>query len=136
MERWARKTVELAAGIFLTGEYNPSVVPYAPQKTVLPKKERQDLYRGYPEKTGVTSGRILALLTTLEKEKRANIHNILIAKDGVVISECSHPGYGTNTWHLAHSMSKSMTALAVGLLVDDGLLSVDMRIVDLLPEYR
>ena len=136
MEKWARKTVELAAGIFLTGEYNPSVMPYVPQKTVLPKKERQDLYRSYPEKTGVTSGRILALLTALEKEKRANIHNLLIAKDGAVISECSHPGYGTNTWHLAHSMSKSMTALAVGLLVDDGRLSVDMRVSDLLPEYH
>ncbi len=136
MEKWARKTVELAAGIFLTGEYNPSVIPYAPQKTVLPKREAQDLYRSYPEKTGVTSGRILALLTALEKEKRANIHNLLIAKDGVVISECSHPGYGTNMWHLAHSMSKSVTAIAVGMMVDDGVLSVDMRLSELFPEYH
>lgn len=136
MERWARKTVELAAGIFLTGEYNPSVIPYVPQKTALPRKEAQDLPRTYPERVGITSGRILALLLALEKEKRANIHNLLIAKDGAVISECSHPGYGTNTWHLAHSMSKSITALAVGMMIDDGRLSVDTRIIDLLPEYR
>ncbi|MBQ2793982.1 MAG: serine hydrolase [Clostridia bacterium] len=136
MEKWARKTVELAAGIFLTGEYNPSVIPYAPQKTVLPSREEKDLPRSYPERTGVTSGRILALLAALEKEKRANIHNLLIAKDGAVISECSHPGFDTNVWHLAHSMSKSITALAVGMLVDDGRLSVDMRVCDLLPEYR
>ncbi len=136
MEKWARKTAELAAGIFLTGEYNPSVMPYAPQKTVLPKKEKPDLPRSYPERVGITSGRILALLGALEKEKRANIHNLLIAKDGAVISECSHPGYGTNMWHLAHSMSKSITALAVGMMVDDGRLSVDARLVDLMPEYR
>ena len=35
MEKWARKTVELAAGIFLTGEYNPSVIPYAPNVFVI-----------------------------------------------------------------------------------------------------
>ena len=136
MEKWLRRTVELAAGIFLTGEYNPSVVPYSPQKTVLPRYEEQDLPRSYPERVGITSGRILALLTALEKEKRANIHNVLIAKDGAVISECSHPGYSTNTWHLAHSMSKSVTAIAVGMMVDDGRLSVDTPVCELFPEHR
>ena len=136
MEKWTQRAVQLMAGIFLTGEYNPSVIPYVPQKTVLPKKERQVLRRSYPEHVGISSGRILALLTALEKEKRANIHNILIAKDGEVISECSLPGYDTGVWHLAHSMSKSITALAVGLMVDDGRLSVDERLVDFFPEYK
>ena len=135
MEKWLKKTIELAAGIFLTAENNPAVVPYTPSKTVLPKAEVQDLPRSYPEKVGVTSGRILALYNALEKERRANIHNVMVVKDGVVISEASHPGYSTNTWHLAHSMSKSITAIAVGMMVDDGRLSVDDRLIDIFPEY-
>ena len=136
MEKWTRRAIELIAGLFLTGEYNPSVIPYTPQKTVLPKKERQDLARSYPERAGISSGRILALYNALERDRRACIHNILVAKDGAVISECSHPGYSTNVWHLAHSMSKSVTALAIGLLVDDGRLSVDDRVIDHFPEQR
>ena len=135
MEKWMKKTIELAAGIFLTAENNPAVVPYTPTKTVLPQKEAQDLTRSYPERVGVTSGRILALYNALEKERRANIHNIMVVKDGVVISEASHPGYSTNMWHLAHSMSKSVTAIAVGMMVDDGRLSVDTKLCDIFPEY-
>ena len=97
MEKWMKKTIELAAGIFLTAENNPAVVPYTPTKTVLPQKETGDLPRSYPERAGVTSGRILALYNALEKEKRANIHNIMVVKDGTVISEASHPCYSTNT---------------------------------------
>ena len=135
MDKWMKKTVELASGIFLTGEYNPAVVPYTPTKTMLPKREPRSLPRVNPERVGLSSGRILALLSALEKERRANIHSIVIAKDGAVISECSHPGYSTNVWHLGHSMSKSITAIAVGMMVDDGRLSVDDRLCDLFPEY-
>ncbi len=136
MEKWLKKTIELGAGLTLTGKYNPSVVPYYPQKTALPRAESRDLLRTYPERMGVSSGRIIAMLRALEKEKRANVHNLLVSKDGVVISECSHPGYSTNMWHLAHSMSKSITALAVGFMVDDGLLSVDTPVYELFPELR
>ncbi len=136
MDKWMRRVIELGAGVFLTEKYNPSVVPYYPQKTAISMKEERDIPRSYPEKHGITSGRILALLTALEKEKRANIHNLMIVKDGAVISECSHPGYDVNIWHLAHSMSKSVTALAVGMLVDDGRLSVDTPVCELFPEVH
>ena len=136
VEKWIRKTIELGAGLILTGKYNPSVVPYYPQKTALPREEKPQLLRTYPERVGIASGRLLAMLRALEKEKRANVHNLLVSKGGAIISECSHPGYSTNTWHLAHSMSKSITALAVGFMVDDGLLSVDTPVCELFPELR
>ena len=138
MERWMKKTVELAAGLALTGKHNPSVIPYYPQKTALPTDEEQYFTRSYPERVGVSSGRILALLRALERERRANIHNIIIVKDGVVISEASHPGYSVNSWHLSHSMSKTLTGIAVGMLVDDGRLSLDTRLTDIYPgiNYR
>ena len=134
MERWVKRTIELGAGLVFTGKSNPSVIPYYPQKTEISGEEEQYFHRTYPEKKGISSGRLLAMLKAIEKEKRANIHSLLCLKDGEVILECSHPGYSVNTWHLSHSMSKTVTGMAVGMLVDDGMLSVDTRLCDIFPE--
>ena len=136
MERWLKRAITLGVGLAFTGKKNPSVIPYYPQKTVVSGKEERYFPRTYPEHVGVSSGRMLAMLKALEREKRANIHNLIVIKDGHVITECSHPGYDTNTWHLSHSMSKSLCGMAVGLLVDDGLLSVDEKLVDIFPDIH
>lgn len=136
MEKWLRRSIELGAGLILTGKPNPSVVPYYPQKTEVSGDEKQYFRRTYPERRGVTSGRMLAMLRALEKEKRANIHNLLVVKDKEVICECSHPGYNVNTWHLSHSMSKTVTGMAIGMLVDERLLTVDTTLVSLFPEMH
>ena len=136
MEKWIKRAIELGAGLFFTGKSNPSVVPYYPQKTVLPGVEAPYFHRSFPERHGVSSGRLLAMLTALEKERRANVHSIIVVKDGEAICSASHPGYSVNLWHLSHSMSKTVTGLAVGMLVDDGLLSTDMRLAEIFPEYH
>ena len=134
MERWMKRTVEFGAGIAFTGKSNPSVIPYYPQKTEISGYEEQYFHRTAPEKVGVSSGRLLAMLKALEKEKRSNIHSLVCLKGGEVICECAYPGYGVNTWHLSHSMSKTVTGIAVGMLVDDGLLDISTPLYKLFPE--
>ena len=134
MERWVKRTIELGAGIVFTGKSNPSVIPYYPQKTEVSGEEERYFHRTYPEKKGVSSGRLLAMLSSLEKDRRANIHSLICLKDGEVICECSHPGYSVNTWHLSHSMSKTVTGIAIGMLVDDGKLDINTRLSDVFPE--
>lgn len=134
MERWVKRTVELGAGIAFTGKDNPSVIPYYPQKTQISGVEEQYFRRTSPEKKGVSSGRLFAMLKALEKERSSNIHSLVCLKDGEIICECSHPGYSVNTWHLSHSMSKTVTGIAIGMLVDDGKLGIDTRLTDVFPE--
>ncbi len=134
MERWLKRTIEFGAGLVFTGKSNPSVIPYYPQKTEISGEEEPYFKRAAPEKHGVSSGRLLAMLRAIEKEKRANVHALLCLKDGEVICECAHPGYGVNTWHLSHSMSKTVTGMAVGMLVDDGLLQLDTPVYTFFPE--
>ena len=136
MEKWVKRVISLGAGLFLTSKINPSVVPYYPSKLEVSGEETRYYRRVAPEKVGISSGRLLALVRALEADKRANVHNILVVKDGAVILECSHPGYSVNTWHLSHSMSKTLTGMAIGLLVDEGRISVDDKIVDILPIYH
>ena len=135
MERWVKRTIELATGVVFTCKSNPSVIRYYPQKTEISGYEKPYFHRVNPEKRGVSSGRLLAMLKALEREKRSNVHSLICLKDGEVICECTHPGYEINTWHLSHSMSKTVTGMAIGMLVDDGKLSLDDRLVDILPEY-
>ena len=134
MEKWTKRAVSLITSIAFGGGDKNTVVPYYPQKLAINKKEDPTIPRSIPEAHGISSKRIYNLLCDLENERRSNVHNIMIIKDGVVISECSRPGYNVNHWHLSHSMTKSIIGMAIGLLYDDGLITTDTRLVDIFPE--
>ena len=134
MEKWKKRAVNLVTSIVLGGQEKNTVVPYYPQKTEINGAEEPMIPRSIPEAHGISSKRIYNLLCELEGERRSNVHNVMIIKDGVVISECSRPGYSVNHWHLSHSMTKSLIGIATGLLFDDGLVTLDTRLVDIFPE--
>lgn len=136
MDKWLKRSVELLTSISLGKDGGASVVPYYPQKTAVLDSEPKYFKRQSPENCGVSSRRLYSMLCELEAERRANIHNLLILKDGEVICECSRDGYGTGVPHLSHSMSKTVTGMAVGMLIDDGLLRLDDKLVALFPEIR
>ena len=134
MENWFRRTTELVCGLALTNKKYPSPIPYYPQKTICHSGEEKIFERTSPDKVGVKPSSISNLLTRLEKEPSANVHSIVIVKDGKIISEAASPGYSTNIWHLSHSMSKSVIGMAIGLLVDEGKLEITQRVDDFFPE--
>lgn len=135
MERWKRRTVELLGALAFGGEGDLSVVPYYPQKCEIGREERRYFRRSLPERHGIASGRIYNMLSELEREGRANIHSIMVFSGGEVISECSAPGYDVLRWHVSHSMAKTVTGMIVGILVGEGILTVETRLVDLFPEF-
>lgn len=132
-----KKLLSLVYKIFVEGSRNPSQVPYTPQKTaVSPKKATVSAYPYIaPEAVGVSSERLLKLLTDLENGEATNVNTILLCVDGKICLDASAKPYRSDMWHITYSMAKSVTALGVGLLVDDGLLSLDRRLLDLFPEY-
>lgn len=138
MENWKKKAVELLAGIALTEKEDPAAVPYTPQKVTIPAEATPSHRRSAPEKHGIESRRLTEMLHAMERDPRVNIHNLLVVADGEVILECSHPGYGVRQCHLAHSMSKTVTGLAVGFLFDEGRLTTDDTLCGFFPEipYR
>lgn len=135
MDRWKIKAAELVVALALTERKYPAVIPYKPQKTFLPKRERKYFARVCPEKHGVSNSRIYKILDELERDERARIHSLLIIKDSEVIAECSREGYDVNIPHQAHSMSKSLTAIAIIMLFEEGLISPEDKVCDIFPEY-
>jgi len=134
--KWKKRAIELVMGLAFTNKKNPATIPYAPSKTEISGLEVKHFRRTSPERRGVSSKRIYDMLSALEESPRANLHNIIILKDGEVISECSRPGYDVNIRHLSHSMSKTLTGMAIGILVSEGKLSLTEHLVDIFPEYR
>ena len=125
MRNWKKRTIELVSGLILSGKKSPAVIPYTPQKTKISGEEEKFFPRRGCHKLGISPKRLTAMLGALESERRANLHNIMIIKDGAVICECSHPGYDVNVAHLSHSMSKSLVGILVAMLMEDGALSED-----------
>lgn len=133
--KWKRRAVDLVIGLAFTGKKNPSPIPFIPSKTEISSYETRHFNRTSPERRGISSKRIYDMLCALEDSPRANVHNIMVIKDGEVISSASRPGYDVNIRHLSHSMSKTVTGMAIGILVSEGRLSLNDRLADILPEY-
>ena len=136
MEKWKKRAVDLLTSLAFGGGSDPTVVPYYPQKTMINMPEERFFTRAAPEKHGISSARIYNMLCELEGERYANIHTLMVLRHGEVISECSADGYGTNSWHISHSMAKTVCGMVIGTLVDEGRLKISDRLVDVFPEIE
>jgi len=118
---------------FLTQD-TQHLYPYAhrPQKPVfVPERESKPLPRSTPEHEGVSSVAINALLDAIHADEAAKAHEIVILRNGKVIAEANWAPYDSRLPHQLYSLSKSITSTAIGMLADEGLLSLDERICDI-----
>lgn len=87
-----------------------------------------------PEKAGISSKAILDYVKTLESYN-LKTHSIIFAKGNDIFAECYYKPFNKDFKHRMYSMSKSITAIAIGLAEQEGLLSLDDKFMDYLPEY-
>ena len=92
------------------------------------------LPRSTPTAAGVSARSIAALLDRLAVHG-VESHSIMIVRHGCVVAEGWWAPYSADRPHLLYSLTKSFTAVAVGLAVGDGLLTLDDRVVDVLPDH-
>ena len=74
-------------------------------------------------------------IRSLSEDKKVGLAGIAILKDGKLVAEHYVPPYGAGYRHVSFSMCKSVTSMAVGLAMEEGLLSLDEKLVDIFPEY-
>jgi CubicO group peptidase (beta-lactamase class C family) len=82
----------------------------------------------------MSSRSIAALLDRLEA-RSIECHSIMVVRHGHVVAEGWWAPYSAERPHLLYSLTKSFTSVAVGLAIADGLLSLDDRVVDVLPDH-
>ncbi|MEU3165221.1 serine hydrolase domain-containing protein [Streptosporangium sp. NPDC006930] len=82
----------------------------------------------------MSSRSITALLDRLEA-RSVECHSIMVVRRGHVVAEGWWAPYSAERPHLLYSLTKSFTSVAVGLAIADGLLSLDDRVVEVLPDH-
>ena len=87
-----------------------------------------ELPRSTPEAQGISNGLLNNFYRHLVSKPDIDIHHIMVLRHDSVISEIHVAPYGPEDMHNVFSVSKTVTALAVGLAVDDGLLDVDDKV--------
>src|SRR5689334_9718551 len=92
------------------------------------------LSRSAPAAAEVSSSAISAMLDRFD-EKSIECHSLMVVRHGHVVAEGWWAPYSAERPHLLYSLTKSFTSVAVGLAIADGLLSLDDRVVDVLPDH-
>lgn len=87
--------------------------------------------RAIPEAVGIKSDYLLSFLMELSEKPHLRPHALMMMKDGKIFLETEFYPYRLDTWHVSHSMAKSITALAIGCLVDESRLSLDEKLSDI-----
>ena len=96
-----------------------------PQKPEIPAPDGgKSLPRATPESAGVPSALIRGYVEAIAADKTQNMHNITIIRGGRIIYECGFGGHDGGAPKMTFSACKSITSIAVGMLIDDGLLSL------------
>lgn len=68
--------------------------------------------------------------------RNTDTNAFVVVRDGLITHEWYADGYDAEQRLSSWSVAKSIVSLLLGRAVEDGLLSLDDRLVDLLPEYR
>lgn len=114
-----------------------SKVQYFPQKPEFLSKEiSQAFERSTPEAQGIDSQRIIDLLHNLNQGEHTHMHQIMILRNGKVITECGFAPYQTDIWHASYSLCKSITGIAIGMLIDEGKLHLNDKVLDIFKKQK
>ena len=127
---------ELVLNMIL-GKTGGTRVDYFPQKPDFPFDAvyEQAFVRATPESQGICSDLFTALLRELDASKDTEMHHFMALRHGKVICECNFAPYPKGMWHITHSMCKSITGMAIGMLIEEEKLKLDENIYDIFPDH-
>lgn len=92
------------------------------------------LTRSTPEEEGLSSKDVLCYLDTMMLQKDTDMHGLMVLRNGKVVAEKYNEPFAAQYSHTLYSCSKTFTAIGVGLAIEDSLLTLDTKLVDILPD--
>lgn len=91
------------------------------------------LPRSSAERQGVSSAAVANFVERLMAVVNTDVHHMVVARHGTVIAEMHARPYVAEDVHTMYSASKTVTALAVGIAIDENRLRVDDRVASFFP---
>ncbi len=115
-----------------------SKVEYQPQKPAFRDSSDKETHfpRSSPESCGISSAWVTGLFRRLAADPACGMHKIMVLRGNTVIGETAFAPFDLDEWHVTHSLCKSMTGMAIGMLIAEGKLSPDDRIAEIFKDER
>jgi len=92
------------------------------------------LQRSQPHVAGISAASVLDFLQAAESQN-LDLHTLLIARHGKLAVELYRWPYNSTRPRIGHSLAKSFTSAAVGMVIAEGRLKLTDRVVDFFPEH-
>ncbi len=129
------RTLQLISRLLDADTPTEPLAEFGVQKPELPrKKSSQPLTPCRPEQQGVSSRLLSDFLLALRDSPTLRMHNVMVVRNGRVLCQASFGAQKPELPRMTFSACKSITALAVGLLMDDGVLHPDDKLTELFDE--
>src|SRR5690554_6067515 len=125
MPKWPELTIPITS--------KRPMVPY----TFLSTSRRKEMDRFFayakPEEVGIRSEHVQDFIVKLDAYDLC-MHSVLLIRRRKLVAEAYYAPFTAKTLHRMFSVTKSFTSLAIGLLQEEGKLSLDHQIADYFPE--
>lgn len=87
-----------------------------------------------PESVGVSSAVVKEFLDGLEASGM-EFHSLMVIRHGQVAVEFYNKPFSATAPHAMYSVSKTWTGTAIGFAIDEGLIRLDTKVIDIFPEF-
>jgi CubicO group peptidase (beta-lactamase class C family) len=94
-----------------------------------------DLQQAWPADRGVDANTLVSLSEWL-RSQNLDVHSLLVIKDDKLIFERYSKGLTRDHNYELYSITKGVTALLAGLLIDEGKISLDDKVSSILEKWR
>ena len=130
------ETLSLLGHLSDTRKTKVSSIPYDTNKPVVVELEgNAGLEQVSPESMGIESQKVLAWLKELNEDYTLNMHDLVLIRDGRIICQVAFGEQSLKNWKYTFSACKSVTAIAVGMLMDEGRLHLGDKVLSFFEEY-
>ena len=95
-----------------------------------------DLPRSTPAAEGISTQAVINMMDSLMALPECDIHHVMVVRHGKVVAEIHPSPFRAEDSHTLYSASKTFTALAVGIAIDENLLRLSDRVMTFFPDKR
>ena len=127
------RTLVLLKRLINTSSSTKAIIHTEPQKPpVKVAVLHQPFPRVRPETEGITEECIKSFVRELKSHRELEIQNLLILKNGKILYENCFGANDYRLWKNTYSQCKTITGLAIGCLWDEGKITLQSKVIDIL----
>lgn len=95
--------------------------------------EKKPLLTAIPEEVGIPSSAVHRFINRLEN-KQICMHSFMLIRNGKIAAEGYWSPFNKERKHRMYSISKSFVSVAIGFMEDEGLLSLEDKVISFFPD--